>query len=64
LAPIAVLPKSWGKGVASTPINKKLKEIDEARLPCFLGTQDKVNVAIYEKFAFQIPNTAGISSFT
>ena len=33
--------------------NKKLKEIDEACLPCFLGTQDKENVAIYEKFTFQ-----------
>jgi GNAT superfamily N-acetyltransferase len=53
LAPIAVLPPSRGKGVASALINKKLKDIDEARLPCFLGTQDKVNVAIYERFAFQ-----------
>jgi ribosomal protein S18 acetylase RimI-like enzyme len=53
LAPIAVLPVARGKGVASTLINKKLKDIDGARLPCFLATQDKVNVAIYEKFAFQ-----------
>jgi GNAT superfamily N-acetyltransferase len=53
LAPIAVLPAFRGKRVASALINKKLKEIDGARLPCFLGTQDKVNVAIYEKFAFQ-----------
>jgi predicted GNAT family N-acyltransferase len=53
LAPIAVLPKSRGKGVASALINKKLKEIDKSSPPCFLGTQDKVNVAIYEKFSFQ-----------
>ena len=52
-APIAVLPTSRGKGVASALINKKLKEIDEACLPYFLGTQDKENVAIYEKFAFK-----------
>jgi predicted GNAT family N-acyltransferase len=48
--------------VASALINKKLKEIDETRLPCFLGTQDKINVAIYEKFAFQKLREDPISS--
>jgi GNAT superfamily N-acetyltransferase len=62
LAPIAVLPKARGKGVASALINKKLKELDEALLPCFLGTQDKVNVAIYERFAFQTQREDPISS--
>ncbi|MDR0708146.1 MAG: hypothetical protein LBF60_09810 [Treponema sp.] len=62
LAPIAAPPKARGKGVASALINKKLKELDEARLPCFLGTQDKANVAIYEKFAFHTQREDSISS--
>ncbi|MDR2793462.1 MAG: GNAT family N-acetyltransferase, partial [Treponema sp.] len=53
LTPIAVLPEARGKGIASALIRKKLKEIDELSLPCFLGTQDKINVTIYERFAFQ-----------
>ena len=64
---MAVLPKSRGKG-ASALINKKPKEIDKARLPCFLRTQDKENVAIYQKFAFhhlkEDPVSSDISHYT
>ncbi|MDR1398882.1 MAG: GNAT family N-acetyltransferase [Treponema sp.] len=62
LAPIAVLPTARGKGVASALITKKLKEIDESSLPCFLATQDKENIAIYEKFAFQVQRKDPVSS--
>ncbi|MDR2194597.1 MAG: GNAT family N-acetyltransferase [Treponema sp.] len=62
LAPIAVLPDARGKGVASALIKKKLKEIDKRSLPCFLGTQDAINVTIYEKFGFQKMREDPISS--
>jgi GNAT superfamily N-acetyltransferase len=53
LAPIAVLPENRGKGLASVLIRKKLKEIDAAALPCFLGTEDRINLTIYAKYGFQ-----------
>jgi ribosomal protein S18 acetylase RimI-like enzyme len=52
LAPIVVAPAEKGKGIASLLIRKKLAEIDAAVLPCFLATQDKVNLLIYERFGF------------
>jgi GNAT superfamily N-acetyltransferase len=53
LAPIAVLPEHQGKGIASALIRKKLAEIDKSHLPCFLGTQDKVNLTIYARYGFE-----------
>jgi hypothetical protein len=53
LAPVAVLPLEKQKGIASILIRKKLAEIDAAHLPCFLGTQDKINTAIYARYGFK-----------
>lgn len=53
LAPIAVLPEEQGKGIASSLIRKKLREIDMSPAPCFLGTQDAVNLDIYARYGFQ-----------
>jgi N-acetylglutamate synthase-like GNAT family acetyltransferase len=52
LAPIAVLPQEQRKGIASALLRKKLKEIDAENIPCFLGTQDRINMVIYERFGF------------
>jgi GNAT superfamily N-acetyltransferase len=54
LAPIAVLPSEQGKGIASALIRKKLAEIDTARLPCFIATQDEVNLSIYARYGFEL----------
>jgi GNAT superfamily N-acetyltransferase len=53
LAPIAVLPERQGAGIASALIRKKLTEIDAVSQPCFLGTQDEVNLAIYARYGFE-----------
>jgi ribosomal protein S18 acetylase RimI-like enzyme len=53
LAPIAVLPSEQGKGIASALIRRKLRDMDAQGLPCFLGTQDEVNLAIYRRFGFE-----------
>jgi GNAT superfamily N-acetyltransferase len=53
LAPIAVLPEAQGMGIASALIRKKLVEIDAVSQPCFLGTQDRVNVEIYARYGFK-----------
>jgi GNAT superfamily N-acetyltransferase len=53
LAPIAVLPEKQGSGLASALIRKKLAEIDACPRPCFLGTQDAENLAVYGRYGFQ-----------
>ncbi|GHV80058.1 GCN5-like N-acetyltransferase [Spirochaetia bacterium] len=53
LAPIAVAPEAQGKGIGSQLLWRKLKEIDQAAQPCFLATQDRINLGIYERFGFK-----------
>jgi GNAT superfamily N-acetyltransferase len=53
LAPVAVLPEKQGSGIASVLIRKKLAEIDARFQPCFLGTQDAANLAIYGRYGFE-----------
>jgi predicted GNAT family N-acyltransferase len=47
------LPERQGAGIASALIRKKLTEIDALSQPCFLGTQDEVNLAIYARYGFE-----------
>ncbi|MDR1949102.1 MAG: hypothetical protein LBQ38_06905 [Spirochaetaceae bacterium] len=54
LAPIAVLPEEQGKGIARGLIRRKLVELDAAALPCFLGTQDRINLTIYGNYGFKL----------
>ncbi|MFP3091354.1 GNAT family N-acetyltransferase [Treponema sp. TIM-1] len=53
LAPIAVLPEKQHKKIGSALINKKLAAIDAEGLPCYLCTQDRINLTIYERFGFK-----------
>jgi predicted N-acetyltransferase YhbS len=53
LAPIAVLPEKQGKKIGAALIYKKLALIDAAGLPCYLCTQDRINLTIYERFGFK-----------
>jgi GNAT superfamily N-acetyltransferase len=53
LAPIAIAPEAQGRKIGSKLITKKLEEIDRAGLPCFLATQDRINLEIYGHFGFK-----------
>jgi ribosomal protein S18 acetylase RimI-like enzyme len=53
LAPVAVLPEKQGKKIGSALITRKLTALDAAGLPCYLCTQDRINLAIYERFGFR-----------
>jgi N-acetylglutamate synthase-like GNAT family acetyltransferase len=53
LAPIAILPEKQGKKIGASLINRKLAVIDKAGLPCYIFTQDAINLAIYERFGFK-----------
>ncbi|MDR1566080.1 MAG: GNAT family N-acetyltransferase [Treponema sp.] len=53
LAPIAVLPEKQGKKIGSALITRKLAALDAAGLPCYLCTQDRINLAIYGRFGFR-----------
>ncbi|MDR1641226.1 MAG: GNAT family N-acetyltransferase [Clostridiales bacterium] len=54
LAPIFVLKKWQGKGVASLLMRRQLEKIDEEHLPCILVTQEEGNIPIYERFGFAV----------
>jgi ribosomal protein S18 acetylase RimI-like enzyme len=53
IGPVAVRPEAQGKGIASALLRKRFEEIDAAKLPCLLGTQDKRNLDIYSRYGFK-----------
>jgi predicted N-acetyltransferase YhbS len=61
LGPIAVLPAAQGRGVGAALLRAELEKIDAARQPCFLATQDKSNVPLYEHFGFQVARVDAIT---
>lgn len=66
---LAVDPKHQGKGFARMLLEPFLKYIDQAKLPIWLDTTNKGNLAFFEKFNFTvleeiiIPNTNIITWF-
>ena len=57
LAAIAVNPELQGKGIASGLLGQCLNAIDCLHFPCFLETENKRNVPLYERFGFQVRKT-------
>lgn len=63
LSPIGVKPEYQGKGSASKLIRPFLKYLDTQQISCFLETMTQENLAIYERYGFdvvgeiKIPNT-------
>ncbi len=63
LSPIGVAPEYQGKGFASKLIRPFLKYLDKQQISCFLETMTQENLALYERYGFdvvgeiKIPNT-------
>jgi GNAT superfamily N-acetyltransferase len=53
LAPIAVLPERQGRKIGAALINRKIAFLDAEGLPCYLCTQDRINLGVYERFGFR-----------
>ena len=51
---IGVAPKYQGQGFGSRLIKPMLSRIDEEELPCYLDTNNEENVALYERFGFNV----------
>lgn len=51
---MGVLPDRQGKGVGRKLMEKALEIVDTNNMPCFLETQSKKNVPIYQRFGFEI----------
>jgi ribosomal protein S18 acetylase RimI-like enzyme len=51
---MGVLPDRQGKGVGRKLMEKALEIVDAKNMPCFLETQSKNNVPIYQRFGFEI----------
>lgn len=57
---IGTAPEFRGKGFASKLIKPMLSRIDKEKLPCYLETIDEKNIAIYERFGFEIIDKSNI----
>ena len=54
LETLGVDPKFQGKGIGTSLVIYKLKEIDLQGLPTYLETSTKKNVKFYEKLGFKV----------
>ena len=51
---VGVLPERQGMGVGKRLMAKALEIVDTSATPCFLETQNKNNVPIYQRFGFEV----------
>jgi ribosomal protein S18 acetylase RimI-like enzyme len=51
---LGVDPAYQGKGYAGTLLKAMFTRIDKERLPCFLETDEKRNVSIYQHYGFKV----------
>ena len=54
LGVLAVDPEYQGKGLGSQLVRGMLTRIDEEGLPCYVETEGEKNVAMYERFGFEV----------
>ena len=54
LAQIGVEPSQRRQGIAARLLQPMLARIDAAALPCYLDTENEANIAIYQRFGFQV----------
>lgn len=57
---IAVDPIHQGNGYGGSLLRSKLEELDKQNLPCYLNTQNKNNLPLYEHFGFKLVGKARI----
>ena len=60
LALLAVAPKFQGQGLASKLVRPMLSRLDTEQLPAYLETQNLKNVAMYERYGFQLFRTDAV----
>jgi ribosomal protein S18 acetylase RimI-like enzyme len=51
---VGVLPERQGRGIGKKLMTKALEVVDANHLQCYLETQNKTNVPIYQKFGFEV----------
>jgi ribosomal protein S18 acetylase RimI-like enzyme len=51
---VGVLPERQGIGVGKKLMTKALEIVDANRMPCYLETQHKNNIPIYQRFGFEV----------
>ena len=63
LSPIGVIPEMQGKGFGSKLLKPMFERFDDKQIICFLETQTKENIPLYQKYGFkvlkegEVPNT-------
>lgn len=51
---VGVLPERQGIGIGKKLMTKALEIVDANKMPCYLETQHKSNVPIYQRFGFEV----------
>jgi ribosomal protein S18 acetylase RimI-like enzyme len=51
---IGVEPAYHGQGFASRLVRPALERIDQEQMPCFVETHNRKNVAIYQRYGFEV----------
>lgn len=51
---VGVLPERQGMGVGTKLMTKALEIVDANQMQCYLETQNKTNVPMYQKFGFEV----------
>ena len=54
LAAIGVEPKHQGKGIGGRLLSPVLEEADKEKVPCYLETMTRKDIAFYEKHGFRV----------
>ncbi len=60
IGPIGVQPEEQGKGVGKALLGRFLETVDEKATPAFLETDVDRNVALYERFGFEVTHREDI----
>lgn len=51
---VGVLPERQGRGIGRKLMTKALEIVDADNMPCYLETQNKNNIPIYQRFGFEV----------
>lgn len=62
LSPIGVIPEMQGKGFGSKLLKPMFDRFDDKKIICFLETQTKKNIPLYQKYGFKVVKEGKITN--
>jgi len=62
LSPIGVIPEMQGKGFGGKLLKPMFERFDDKKIICFLETQTKKNIPLYQKYGFKVVKEGKITN--